>query len=378
MPGKSLSRESIPTLEEMDQIYAASDTDLISIITKSSIRDRLLEIAVNAAVNRNLHRALPSLIKLLNNPSTAVQIKSIAIWAIAKIGNKEALDLIIRTYKKTRSYDLKWAALGALGTIKDDKSIELLIDALNKTDGEPLRTTIHSLGSFQEKKAIEPLIKLFESIISSDAINNNNDIGENAWLNLWAISSAFGSLNDPRFCGLLARGLRLGIMGQHHRCGLFVKTTIDTMETLGCLENPETSVLLSNLLREAKELWQAGLLIPHLEKIGNQTAIDGLWHASKRFEEAAMAISRLKFERDLPICDRCGQLRDLQPIDEETGQYLEICLKCWTEMVPLQDNPDTRTVGSCGWNIKDKRAGARSSKTKSDLSPIHKKTVGGS
>jgi len=225
-----------------------------------------------------------------------------------------------------------------------------------------LRPIIDSLKRLHDQRAVEPLIGLFKAITSRNltVINEDNNnllwLEDEVWCSLMDLAFAFQRLKDPRAIDVLLKGLGYERTG-HGRAGEYQGVALAALEALGYFKDPNASEVLTRLLNESKSPGYQRIYLSYLEKIGDKEAVQGLAYALEHFKEiradAGAALDRLKYERGLLICDRCNHLRtELRRIDEITPRYFEICKPCWDDLEPLQDNPDTRTVISCGWEDK--------------------------
>lgn len=83
-----------------------------------------------------------------------------AAEALGKIGNKRAVEALIKAVENDPDDVVQWFAIEALGKIGDTRAVEPLIEALEKWDMTKRMAAAEALGKIGDTRAIEPLIKV--------------------------------------------------------------------------------------------------------------------------------------------------------------------------------------------------------------------------
>jgi HEAT repeat protein len=109
--------------------------------------------------------AVPSLLEILNDPKK--EKRYLAILALEKIGDKRAVNPLIRVFEKDTFWGVREGAADALATLRDSRAVEPLLKALRAREIHIRGYAIQALSAFPEPRviaAIAPFLSVEESL----------------------------------------------------------------------------------------------------------------------------------------------------------------------------------------------------------------------
>jgi HEAT repeat protein len=199
--------------------------------------------------------------RLLESHGTTGYFEEAAVKALAGIG-QPALDALIAGLDHPDA-SIRAMAAGALGSNPDPRSVEALLNIVQRADQDVLNTTVRALGNIKDRRAVEPLLKLLgsgQSSLDMDVIEALGEIGDpravepllsvlhNNDLCLGTIK-ALGKIGDKRAVEPVLRFM-------HNKSG-DIRVTAAT--TLGLLKDPRAVKALLDFVGD-KTMWAA----PHV------------------------------------------------------------------------------------------------------------------
>jgi beta-lactamase regulating signal transducer with metallopeptidase domain len=178
---------------ESDPVFGAGEDDDMEGWRKALEVDDLniREHAATALGKRGDRRAVPYLVRLLDDPSASV--REHAASALGNLGDARALEGLTRTMQHDPDARVREHAASALGNLGDRRAYEPLLKTLE--DGNKATVRAHAaygLGLLGDSRALEPLIK---------AIRDREEVIR------WHAAMALGELGDERALDALSRAL---------------------------------------------------------------------------------------------------------------------------------------------------------------------------
>lgn len=102
------------------------------------------------------NRAIPAFIESLHSPRSAIQ--AAAAQFLGNTGDPRATEALRAALKDYRHFNSPIWIIQALGKLRDQQSVDLLIEIMNDTDSATVRyTAIEALGAIGDKRAIETI-----------------------------------------------------------------------------------------------------------------------------------------------------------------------------------------------------------------------------
>jgi HEAT repeat protein/phosphohistidine swiveling domain-containing protein len=132
--------------------------------TDYSLREVVERILIHIGVSNGLIE--PLIVILENEPqdgSWGWNAKLQALAAIVKIGDKKALQPLIKIAMIPIETEVTCMAIRALGDLGDSKAVEPLIELLNDHSSHKMAESICALGKIGDTQAIEPLVSILEN-----------------------------------------------------------------------------------------------------------------------------------------------------------------------------------------------------------------------
>jgi HEAT repeat protein len=230
------------------------------------------------------------------------------------------------------------------------------LDALEYARGKVLIGVILSLGRLKDRRAIGPLIKLFEKELTK-TFNYNED-----WLVLINTAIAFQNFEDPRTIKPLSKALkfdRSSFPNCGGRCGDLQR---EALNALGKIYDKRAFDVIVNTLESGGYALKLNS-VNVLKSIENRKVLAPLYRAlqtnrnNKTLVEALQnAISEVERYAG-ETCYFCGEdleTRKICMIYKPTNR--KICAMCWKDLKREQENPDNRTVFESGWDDENPTA----------------------
>jgi len=90
-------------------------------------------------------------------------VRTAAIGILASLGNPKALDALITTLKKERDPQARAAAATAIGTLKDRRGLQPLLDAIDDGDERVRIAAVDSLAVLGDRTALDTIIRMHET-----------------------------------------------------------------------------------------------------------------------------------------------------------------------------------------------------------------------
>jgi len=282
-----------------------------------------------------------------------------AIFALGCLKDKRASKSIMEILKNSKEPEnVRWAAAEAFNYYGDLRAVGPLLDALEYGRGKVLIGVILSLGRLKDRRALGPLVTLFEKELTK-SFNFDED-----WLVLINTAIAFQNFDDPRTIKPLSKALkfdRSSFPNCGGRCGDLQREAlnalgkindkrafdviVDTLESGSC-------ALKLNCVNVLKSIENRKVLAPLYRALqtnrNNKTLVEALQNAISEVERYAGE-----------TCYFCGEdceIREIRMIDKPTDR--RICQDCWNDIKHEQGNPDMRMVIEVGWGDEDRNAGA--------------------
>lgn len=231
---------------------------------------------------------------------------------VQKLKAKGRVKGLIKALRYKKDMQVQISAVEALGTIRDPRAFDALVDALLVDEREIRQTASKVLGRIGDLQAVDPLI---------DALEKKRE----AWT-----ATALGTIGDPRAIDAL-----IGVLMDENK-----ETRRAAAEALEKIGDPRAIDPLANALRQKREVWAAEALkafgdprmvdafidallaedsetrraaAEALGMIGDSRAVDPLISALKRKGDAAAAEALGKFEAPRavdPLIDALTKKRD--------------------------------------------------------------------
>jgi HEAT repeat protein len=282
-----------------------------------------------------------------------------AIFALGILKEKRAWNPILEILKNSKEPEnVRWASAEAISYYEDLRAVEPLLDALEYARGKVLIGVILSLGRLKDRRAIGPLIKLFEKELTK-TFNYNED-----WLVLINTAIALQNFEDPRTIKPLSKALkfdRSSFPNCGGRCGDLQR---EALNALGKIYDKRAFDVIVNTLESGGYALKLNS-VNVLKSIENRKVLAPLYRAlqtnrnNKTLVEALQnAISEVERYAG-ETCYFCGEdceIREIRMIDKPTDR--RICQDCWNDIKHEQGNPDMRMVIEVGWGDEDRNAGA--------------------
>jgi len=174
-------------------------------------------------------RALKPMLDLLRQESIADEIKSGLIWAVGKMGDNRAFDLLREIVHDTNaSLDHRMSATYSLGQLgNNDEALDILLDVLtDKNENVLVRSSAaFSLGHLKDEHAVPALLQTLydeERSLRDGAVDALGEIGDDR-----ALLPLMDMLNDanPSVRGRAARAL--GQIGDRRAVSSLVELLVD-------------------------------------------------------------------------------------------------------------------------------------------------------
>ncbi len=288
-----------------------------------------------------------------------------AIIALGCLKDKRAWNPILEILKNSKEPEnVRWASAEAISYYDDIRAVGPLLDALEYSRGKTLINVILSLGRLKDKRALEPLMMLFEKELAKKF-----DVDED-FLVLINTAIAFQNFDDSRAINPLFKALKLAcssIPNCEGRCGDLQR---EALNALGKIKDKRAFNVIVNTL-ESGSLSLKLNSVNVLKSIENRKVLAPLHRALRTnrdnkplVERLLNAISEIETYAG-KMCYFCGEDREtraIRMIDRPVNR--RICLDCWNDMKFEQKNPDTRMVIECGWDDDDHDAGASEKRLK--------------
>jgi hypothetical protein len=106
-------------------------------------------------------KAIPSLLKLLNDEDIRENVRLSASGALAKIGQEEVAKFVLTLLKSPKWYDRE-EAVELIGRLRIKGSLEMLLSALEERHVFVRRSAVRALGELKDPSAIPALRKLLK------------------------------------------------------------------------------------------------------------------------------------------------------------------------------------------------------------------------
>jgi hypothetical protein len=171
------------------------------------------------------------------------------------------------------------------------------------------------------------------------------------------IADVFKKIKDKRAIGPL-----LAIMKVNHdmtwrnfqRC---VECKPHVMQGLGILKALEAiNLLLEMIETPALEDYLKRDALDALSAINNRKALERLYRLIPMYQTNDKMVERIWRvifgieEHSKQVCYFCGKAPEIKAIEMTVRpENRKICLACWKDLIPHQNNPDTRSVVKCRW-----------------------------
>lgn len=287
------------------------------------------------------------------------------ILALGLIKDKCAWKYILEILKNPNEPEnIRWASAEAIGYYGDLRAVRPLVEALSSTRGGILINVILSLGRLQDRRAVEPLITLFEEELSK-RLNVDED-----FLVLINTAIAFQDFDDPRIIAPISKVLKFDRSSFPNSEGRCSDLQREALKALGRIKDKRAFDVIVETLESGDHMLKLNCVYV-LKSIDNRQALAPLHRAlrinrddERLVEELRNAISEI--ERCAgESCYYCGEDRrtkEILTIDKPTDR--RICQDCWNGIRNEQRNPDTRMVVECGWGDEDRNSGASDERPK--------------
>lgn len=198
---RSKSSEEKESEAVMAAVMSCFDNDKIAkpaiqpMIELLAYEDPMIRIqAATALGNIQSSAATASLINGLSDENPAVR-NAIAI-ALGKIKDKKALNSqkgLIPLVKAEREYSrIKASVIGALGEMKDESAIEILIESLSDPSEEVRMKSAIALGKIKDRRPVIRLMQILDNKLERETVKN-------------AAIEALGEIADPKAAPFIVR-----------------------------------------------------------------------------------------------------------------------------------------------------------------------------
>ncbi|GEM_PF-362705 len=112
------------------------------------------------------------LIGLIERDKLKYRAKAFVINTLGRMGSKKAVPLLIKLLEDIKR-DIRIASARALGEIADTQSVQkLVLTSINDPDANVRKAAIESLGIIRDKRAYEPLFSLIEKEVYPDILES--------------------------------------------------------------------------------------------------------------------------------------------------------------------------------------------------------------
>lgn len=156
----SIEQEFNPDIELMEE-----SKDVDGLIRALKNEDYLIRKEAAISLKRlGDKRALNALIESLKYESwqdeytVLIAVRENSAEALGIIGDKRAVPALIETLLEDTDEEVRWKAAAALGKLKDDSSIDALINALNDNSWAVRRNATIALGNIGDERGYDPLL----------------------------------------------------------------------------------------------------------------------------------------------------------------------------------------------------------------------------
>lgn len=187
--------------------------------------------AAHALGIRKEKAAVEPMLKILSQPDSSPQMRSVFYTALGKIGDKRALATLSKALKSEQREELRADAASALGGVKEAESLALLLQIFKEEPTLMVRSRIvDTLGVFPQKDSIHTLIRLLQE--------------KNTTLKRRAIRSLGRTQSSQAVQPLM------DLLEQTKS----KKLRIEIVDALGNIADPASAQLLTQMLQEAQSL----------------------------------------------------------------------------------------------------------------------------
>jgi HEAT repeat protein len=160
--------------------------------------------------------AVPTLVDLLADWDEWVDVRLAAVEALGRIGGRPAIKALETALEKDPHTDVQGAAAQALGRLKSDRSIALLLKALDTADRDKQVATTMALAHLRNPAAVPRLEELADQF---DAVGENAVAGTTRAAVVYISEGVSGleSIVDDKGQGMeLRRGATVILREAHH------------------------------------------------------------------------------------------------------------------------------------------------------------------
>ena len=170
---KTINKKQIENFKNNNKLF----TDLITNQT-----DNLIVYILKNLGKLENENILDSLLYLMNNNNA--KVRSLAIKNLAKLQNISLLKLFVEHGKQDISSDVRREAVAAIGRLRKEENIPILIEFLSDKDPKIIMQAIRGLLVFSKRSLVEKELKklivhpneLIKEIISKEFSKSNKDV----------------------------------------------------------------------------------------------------------------------------------------------------------------------------------------------------------